>query len=324
MEFNKSRVYTAVNADELEPGDKVICANDMGHLKHYVTRNGAVLELQNVLDENNELRFAAGTGKVLFALAYPIERMRNCTNCDSHEVCGYTQNVSKFACLNRCEHWKPKTEQKANCSNCTKRRLCDDAFSKYRDKSRCDEYEAESKTDKRDKNTKRNLCDSCKHSFAECPATINDIIFGDGIGNDNVYECYKYEKKPEMPELISLGNGQYVEKVEKHYRPFKDTDELIKVWEEKTGATPYWGKGADLFMPYIWVQRKGMSTQELITGFDKECMDQIKIDGVWRDMQSLFNMYTFLDDSPCGIDEYKLAQDEKDYRNATKAQEIGG
>ena len=74
MKFVKNNVYTAVNADKLKKGDKVICANDMGHLKHYVISNGAVLELQNILDENNSSRFVAGAGKVSFHLAYLIER----------------------------------------------------------------------------------------------------------------------------------------------------------------------------------------------------------------------------------------------------------
>lgn len=51
------------------------------------------------------------------------------------------------------------------------------------------------------KDTKRNLCNSCKHSFAECSATTDDIVFGDGVGNDNVWECAKYENKVEIPTV---------------------------------------------------------------------------------------------------------------------------
>ena len=36
--------------------------------------------------------------------------------------------------------------------------------------------------------------------------------------------------------------------------------------------------------------------------FDKECIEQVKIDGVWINTQALFNKYTFLDDSPCGVE----------------------
>lgn len=33
MEFDKSRVYTSVNADELKVGSEVICANNLDSLK---------------------------------------------------------------------------------------------------------------------------------------------------------------------------------------------------------------------------------------------------------------------------------------------------
>lgn len=37
--------------------------------------------------------------------------------------------------------------------------------------------------------TTDNLCDSCALCFADCPA---EIVFGNGIGNDNVIECDVY------------------------------------------------------------------------------------------------------------------------------------
>lgn len=41
--------------------------------------------------------------------------------------------------------------------------------------------------------TKNNLCDSCIHDFAVCPA--KNVKFGDGLSNDNVYTCDSYEAK---------------------------------------------------------------------------------------------------------------------------------
>ena len=39
-----------------------------------------------------------------------------------------------------------------------------------------------------------NLCDSCKNrdNFPYCPANENDILYGTGIGNDNICCCSKY------------------------------------------------------------------------------------------------------------------------------------
>lgn len=38
-----------------------------------------------------------------------------------------------------------------------------------------------------------NLCDSCRHIYPECPSGKDDVIFGNGKGNDNICACNKYE-----------------------------------------------------------------------------------------------------------------------------------
>lgn len=37
------------------------------------------------------------------------------------------------------------------------------------------------------------LCDSCRHVYPECPSGKDDVIFGNGKGNDNICACNKYE-----------------------------------------------------------------------------------------------------------------------------------
>ena len=39
--------------------------------------------------------------------------------------------------------------------------------------------------------TKSNLCDTCKKDFAVCDSNPK---FGNGVGNDNIYECDAYEE----------------------------------------------------------------------------------------------------------------------------------
>lgn len=41
------------------------------------------------------------------------------------------------------------------------------------------------------------LCGFCKYGYPECPAEMSDVIFGNGIGHDNVCVCAKFEIKPE-------------------------------------------------------------------------------------------------------------------------------
>jgi hypothetical protein len=226
MEFDKTRVYTALNADELRAGDKVICANNIGHLKHYVTNNGAVLELVDILSEEENSRFLAGKGKVTFALAYLVERKENCTNCIENARGCTAMGNDKLA---RCWNWKPKTKQ-----------------------------------------------------------------------------------KEEMPDLISLGNGQYAEKPntehkeEKKYHQFRNTDELIKVWGSRCNE----GKGYilnSLDMPHIWIRRKNDPKDKgrLITAFNDDCVEIGEAgSGDVLTMDGLFEIFEFLDGSPCGKEYY--------------------
>lgn len=47
--------------------------------------------------------------------------------------------------------------------------------------------------DKEDKTI--NLCKTCIYCFADCDNGEEDIdfFFGNGLGNDNVYKCKKYQ-----------------------------------------------------------------------------------------------------------------------------------
>ena len=189
MEFDKSRVYTSLNADELKAGDKVIVANTLKDLKSAVDTALYVYELTDILTESSEDRFFANDR--CYLLAYLVEIRENCTNC--------------------------------GCVHCW-----------YREKH--------------------------------------------GIDEQRLHTCSRrIEPKTEQ-------------KAEKHYRPFRDTDELIKVWDAKIG-TPKWGTDGDLTMPLIWVRNKSNKKPWLINEFGKRILDY------------LFTNCEFLDGSPCGVEE---------------------
>ena len=123
MEFDKSRVYTAVNADELRAGDKVIVADQLYVLKQRVQEckeNSAVV-LQKINGEDWGRRF--GLTMSDFALAYLVERAENCTNCiHDGKQCVIT-DLDRDRVF-RCPFWKLKDEPKEevlneeNCTNC--------------------------------------------------------------------------------------------------------------------------------------------------------------------------------------------------------------
>lgn len=250
MEFDRSRVYTSLNADELRAGDWVIVADDMLTLKAKVSEgfNWYVVAITSILGEEWYGRF--DIDKHNFPLAYLVERAKNCTNCEGCVSC--IKPDKTFV----CEDWKLKTEQKAekDCDNCGQR--CDG----YGKGEVCSQWKSKTEQD----------CQSCK--YKNC-----------GFKDFNTKnECDRWE-------------------AEKHYRPFRDTDELIKVWEEKTGATPYWGKGADLVMPHIWVRHKKVGSRALITDFVDDWSVIVGNEG--NGLRALLNNYTFLDGSTCGVEE---------------------
>lgn len=71
MEFDKSRVYTALNADELKVGSKVIVADNVRALKNAVEDEGVRI-LQGIASESNVYRFVMSVDGA-YALAYLVE-----------------------------------------------------------------------------------------------------------------------------------------------------------------------------------------------------------------------------------------------------------
>ncbi len=77
MEFQKERVFTALNADELKVGSKVISANDLDSLKRKVSAECEVAELREVFDEGHERRFRTefrGAWPLVYLISEPEEK----------------------------------------------------------------------------------------------------------------------------------------------------------------------------------------------------------------------------------------------------------
>ena len=73
MEFDKNRVYTALNADELKVGSTVIVANDLRSLRAKVEKfdNSYEIHLSDILSESAMHRFEIAS-EYLYVLAYLI------------------------------------------------------------------------------------------------------------------------------------------------------------------------------------------------------------------------------------------------------------
>ena len=75
MKFDKSRVYTAVNADELAIGSKVILGDTLSELKEAVEveKEEAIQTLAIIRGENEVLRFTGDKYHSGYTLVYLIE-----------------------------------------------------------------------------------------------------------------------------------------------------------------------------------------------------------------------------------------------------------
>ena len=74
MEFDKAKVYTALNADELKVGSKVICAPSVFDLKERVDKGEEITEVHQILDESAAKRIEVyfGDSYLRYSLAYLI------------------------------------------------------------------------------------------------------------------------------------------------------------------------------------------------------------------------------------------------------------
>lgn len=71
MEFDKSKVYSAKEADELKIGSEIIVADTYGDLKQNVLSGKEPMNLLKIFDEYNQYRFQA-SDEVPYALAYLV------------------------------------------------------------------------------------------------------------------------------------------------------------------------------------------------------------------------------------------------------------
>lgn len=54
-------------------------------------------------------------------------------------------------------------------------------------------------------NNQTHLCDSCKYNYQNCPSENEDVLFGNGVGNDNICCCAKYLASADRP------HGEWIE-----------------------------------------------------------------------------------------------------------------
>ena len=77
-----------------------------------------------------------------------------------------------------------------------------------------------------------NLCDSCDYSYPDCPSKDDDVIFGNGIGNDNICACNKYKPSAQPEPCLDL----IVSEIEETIRETKENGKHHEIHVRINGA----------------------------------------------------------------------------------------
>lgn len=79
-------------------------------------------------------------------------------------------------------------------------------------------------------NNQIHLCDSCKYNYPNCPSENEDVLFGNGVGNDNICCCAKYLASADRPHgewIIDTYNMELRCGICGETFRFDDVDELL-------------------------------------------------------------------------------------------------
>ena len=71
-----------------------------------------------------------------------------------------------------------------------------------------------------------NLCDSCDYLYPDCPAKNDDVIFGNGIGNDNICACNKYQPTIQPDRKLI---DDYMWKIKQNISPHTAAEGVIAI-----------------------------------------------------------------------------------------------
>ena len=134
MKFDKNRVYTALNADELKPGDKVFLADTISYLKTLVRHEEHILEIDYIASEDSMSRFCfyskENNETYRYNLAYLVERaekkVRSCKDTDEMKINKLENEIKELKA--HCRTVDDVNAKMKNCINCK----CSEDYDYYR------------------------------------------------------------------------------------------------------------------------------------------------------------------------------------------------
>lgn len=145
-------------------------------------------------------------------------------------------------------------------------------------------------------NNFKGLKDIIAHEFSECYGKISKI-------------------KTEGHSLRFLKEDDYCfglfylikESQEEKFRPYSNPDEMIEDFKRRYNSYDDWsGKDNPMYNPMIWIKSKDTGFRHLVTdyGDNDNCnKSHIWIGSLSINFKELYENYTYLDGTPCGIKE---------------------
>lgn len=140
-----------------------------------------------------------------------------------------------------------------------------------------------------------------KGYFADTLENLKDVVEHEHSG----YYGKLVEIKNESYECRFSLNDNYnyslfylVEDRKEEFRPYKNTDEMVEDFMKRfnVNVPPY-------AMPLIWVKTKGADKKYLIVRFASALTICHNVEVYTPTLEDLVEGYTYLDGSPCGIEE---------------------
>ena len=146
------------------------------------------------------------------------------------------------------------------------------------------------------------LKDMVEHEFSECYSKISKV-------EAERYACRFHKEGSYCFGLFYL----IKESQEEKFRPYSNPDEMIEDFKRRYNSYGDWsGKDNPMYNPMIWIKSKVTGFRHLVTdyGDDEKCNDfnDCNKSCIWVGslpimFKELYEKYTYLDSTPCGIKE---------------------
>ena len=150
----------------------------------------------------------------------------------------------------------------------------------------------------------------CADSLVDLKTRVENedkLAYGEVTRIHDKYCLYRFR----IDNIIDKAFFYLVEEfTENKFRPYKDTDEMIEDFKKRYNSYGGWsGKDNPMHNPMIWIKSKATGFRHLVTDYgDNDNCGHCNKSCIWVGtlpimFKELYENYTYLDGTPCGIKE---------------------